>query len=174
MTECVPSYSELWSLLSHLLHCKAGVDSSPVHRLALLIQPPHRGAHTLGADSHHIDIVPKLVALGLEVPQKEPVRQPQGGAGLHGTQNFLVVVGLQETRGQMSADLVVVGVEYTFRISAAPQPLDMHNIPLPARKVSKGAEPQLFPSASIYRAASQRPSPEKKSKVLLHRTRSNV
>ena len=64
----------------HLVDSKGGVDARAVNGLALLVQPPHRGPHPLGAHRHHVDVIRELLPESVEVAQQEPVGQAQGSA----------------------------------------------------------------------------------------------
>jgi len=81
--------------VAYLVHCEAGVDAGAVDLLALHVEAAHRGPHALGAHGHDADVGAEGQALRLEVPQEEPVGQPQHRARLHGAQNRLVVVRLR-------------------------------------------------------------------------------
>ena len=77
-----------------LLHREAGVDAGAVDVLALHVEPPHGGAHALGAHRHDVDVRRELGPHVLQVADQEAVREAERGAGAERFEDLAVQLRL--------------------------------------------------------------------------------
>src|SRR5262249_51526064 len=64
-----------------LMDGEAAIDPGTIYVAALLVEPPHRGSHALGAYPDDVDVVAKGLAGAVHIRHEESVRQPERGAG---------------------------------------------------------------------------------------------
>mmetsp|Transcript_35731 Transcript_35731/g.79489 ORF Transcript_35731/g.79489 Transcript_35731/m.79489 type:complete len:676 (+) Transcript_35731:58-2085(+) len=91
-----------------LLDGEGAVDAGAVDALALLIQAPDGGTHTLGGHQHNVDVLAEVNAVVLHHAQQEAVGQTQGGTRLHGGQDAGVQLSLGSI-GNQQDDKVAAG-----------------------------------------------------------------